>query len=480
MPDITLPTDGQLNWGDPLNSAISTVDNDALNALSNIANHTANSPADPHGDRAFAQSLVSPITSGTNQANGYVKLDGTGHIPANLISGTTAGGLYTNVYDAVGQFGMFTGSSDTSVKLQNALNAAANAGGGIVYVGPGTYSLGDYVVIGNNTWLLLAEGCVLQRIQGATNPPYMISNVRFNTNNTPASSFKITGGKLDAVGSQNLASACTPIFFIQSQKVEIRDVFINNVFNNPCIEVNGSSVVRIDFCHFNGTGSGSTQATVPCIRLNTSEFSTTPGGLLSSLYNSSVSFLVKITDCEISGTGSNFGAFGSFCGTDLVGSVRNNDITITSVSTRYPANNNTPVDSSHWQNFSIINCNFNDTNNNVTGSDWSNMPAMTNSWSIGDFAKYRMTADGNLQVAFKNLRAGTTNDGTTIWASGSLPSVFRPPTFHRMVCWSDSLRTTVNAEAAALEFAADGSVNCQGVASNATRVDLYAIIPLTV
>lgn len=402
MPDITLPQSGQTNWDIPLNSALNTVDNDALNALTGINNHSANVPADPHGDRAYAQGLVTPITSGTNLPNGYVKLDGSGHIPAALISGTSAGGLYTKVYDAVGLFGMFTGSSDTSSQLQAALNAAAGSGGGLVYVAPGTYSLADYVVIGSNTWLLLAEGAVLQRIQGATNPPYMISNVRFGTTNTPATNFKISGGKLDAVGSQNLASACTPIFVIQSTKTEIRDMWINNVFNNPAMEINGSNIFRVDFCHFTGTGSNSTQPTVPAIRLNTSEGATTPGGLLGSLYNGSVCQIVKITDCEIGGlTGTTFGSYGEFCGSDLIGTQHNNDITITACSTRYASNNHTPIDTSHWINWSIDNCNFTETSSSNVGSEWTTM-TLKNGNSVGSDA-----FSNNYPPAFRLMQDGT-------------------------------------------------------------------------
>lgn len=412
--DITLPQSGQVNWDSPLNTALTIIDTDATNALSQIASHTANNPADPHGDRAFAQTLVTPITSGTNLPNGYVKLDGTGHIPASLISGTSAGGLYTKVFDAVGLFGMFTGSTDTSSQLQAALNAANSAGGGIVYVGPGLYSLGNYVVIGNNTWLLLAEGAILQRIQGATNPPYLISNVQFGTTNTPSTNFKISGGKLDAVGTQNLASACTPIFIIQSTKTEVRDMWINGVFNNPAIEVNGSSIFRVDFCHFTGTGSNSSQPTVPAIRLNTSEAATTPSGLAGSVYNGSVCQIVKITDCEIGGLqGTTFGSYGEFCGTDLVGTQRNNDITITACSTRYPSTApHGPIDITHWVNWSIDNCNFNDTSNTVVGSEWSTM-TLKNGNTVGQDAfgvnyppAFRMMQDGTLALR------GVVNNGS--------------------------------------------------------------------
>lgn len=432
--DVTLPQDGQLNWGDILNAALSTMDNDALNALSSIANHTANNPADPHGDRAFAQSLVSPITSGTNAANGYVKLDGSGHIPASLISGTSAGGLYTKVFDAVGLYGMTAGTSDTSTQLQNALNAANTAGGGIVYVGPGTYSLANYVVIGSNTWLLLAEGCVLQRILGATNPPYIISNVLFGSSNTPSTNFKISGGKLDAVGTQNLSSACTPIFIIQSTKTEIRDTWVNGVFNNPAIEINGCNIVRVDFVHLTGTGSNISQPNVPAIRLNTSEGGTTPAGLLGSIYNGSVCQIIKITDCEIGGLqGTTFGSFGLLCGTDLVGAQRSNDITITACSTRYASNNHIPIDNSHWINWSIDNCNFSDTASPNVGSEWVTM-TLKNGFSVATDTNgtnyppaFRMMQDGTLAIRGSLGTPGSGSiEGVTFATLGSAFGTMQP------------------------------------------------------
>jgi hypothetical protein len=426
--DITEPTSGQTNWDIPLNAALTQVDIDATNALTNIANHSSNIPSDPHGDRAYASGLVTPITSGTNLANGYVKLDGSGHIPANLISGTAAGGMYTNVYDAVGLYGMTPGTStDSSTQLQNALNAANNAGGGLVWIGAGTFSLANYVVIGNNTWLLLSEGTVLQRIQGMTNPPYLISNVQFGTTNTPSTGFKISGGKLDAVGSQNLTSACTPIFIIQATKVEVRDIWINSVYNNPAIELNGVNVARLDWLHFTGAGSNASAPTVPAIRLNTSTTGTTPAGLAVSLYNNSICQTVKITDSETGPIGgTTYGTYGSFCASDLTSSFKSKDITVTACSTRYNSSNFTPVNTSQWQNWNIDNCNFNETNSNTSGSAWQNM-TLKNGFSVGAAAgnanytpAYRMMQDGTL--AIRGALNTPNNPSGTIFAT--LPLAF--------------------------------------------------------
>src|SRR5580698_3257940 len=96
---MALPSDGQLDWGDPLNQF--------LNDLSaNVTAHEANSPSDPHGDRAFAQGLIAPLTSGVNLPNGLVRLNSSGQVPPGLIQGQQgAGGSFTNVYDVFATFG---------------------------------------------------------------------------------------------------------------------------------------------------------------------------------------------------------------------------------------------------------------------------------------------------------------------------------------------------------------------------------------
>ncbi|HET7637731.1 MAG TPA: hypothetical protein VFK47_03230, partial [Ktedonobacteraceae bacterium] len=234
---LTLPVDGQLNWGDELNAAIIQADNDALAAQTLINNHAQNSPADPHGDRAFAQSLVTPLTSGTNQANGFVKLNGSGFIPSNLING----GFFTNVYDVVSTFGALNNGSATAVQIQNALNAAASAGGGIVWIPDGVYGIDIPLIMGNGTWLMMSAGATLRRVSGASIPSWMItnfaqSNLNLVTPNTGP--FIVSGGNIDAVGS-SLTGSCIPIMFIQSTKTTIRDLTINAVANNPAIEING-------------------------------------------------------------------------------------------------------------------------------------------------------------------------------------------------------------------------------------------------
>lgn len=79
---MVLPAEGSANWGVPLSAEI-TIDetNIAANATAISAHATG---VDPHGDRAYAATLITPITGNTNLANGYLVLDNTGHVPSAL------------------------------------------------------------------------------------------------------------------------------------------------------------------------------------------------------------------------------------------------------------------------------------------------------------------------------------------------------------------------------------------------------------
>jgi hypothetical protein len=337
---MPLPVDGQTGWGDVLNADITTLQTQANSTQTNLTSHAGNTPTDPHGDRAYAQSLVNPITSGVNSANGFVQLNSSGHIPSNLISGSgsTTGGMYSGVFDAVATYGAVAGNGqDQSVAIQNALNAAGTAGGGIVWVGPGVFSMTNYVVMPSNTWLMMSEGTTLSRIPGSPNAKYLITNVKFGTSNTPASRIKITGGTLDAVGLSSMTSNCTPIFIIQSNVNMIQGVYINNVFSNPAIEINGCTFTTIDTCVFDGTGinSFSVFPTVPAIRINVSDSGTTPSGLGGPVYNNTVTTSCRVTNSSTQFTSSTHGCYGALIGSDLTSSHVSDKIFAIGCSTLY-------------------------------------------------------------------------------------------------------------------------------------------------
>jgi len=114
---------------------------------------------------------------------------------------------------------------------------------------------------------------------------------------------------------------------------------------------------------------------------------------------------------------------------------------------------------------------------------WHSMGTMSNGWAVGGFAKYRMTPQGDVELAFQDLTTGTTVDTTVLWTSANgLPSAYRPSHTARLVCYTDVQRVVSgsNNESCALLIGTDGSVQCFGVAAAATRVDLFATLFVSV
>jgi hypothetical protein len=320
-----LPIDGSTGWGDTLNNYLNALSAEANLTQSNLNGHAANTPADPHGDRSFAQSLVNPIINGVNLPNGFVQLNSSGLIPSSLITGggsSITGGMYSGVFDAVATYGAIANNgADQSVAIQNALNAAGTAGGGLVWIGPGVFSMANYVVMPNNTWLMMSEGTTLSRIPGSPNTKYLITNVQFGTSNTPSTNLRITGGRLDAVGASGMTSQCTPVFIIQSFKTKVEQAYINNVFSLPAIEVNGCTNFLIDACLFDGPGNTFfLPPSVPAVRVNVSASGNTPSGLGGPVYNNATCLDVRITNSTSVATGNFYGNYGALIGSDLTSS----------------------------------------------------------------------------------------------------------------------------------------------------------------
>lgn len=335
-----LPIDGQTGWGDVLNNYLNSLASEANLTQSNLNGHAANNPPDPHGDRSFAQNLVNPIISGVNSPNGFVQLNSSGTIPSNLISGSgsTTGGMYNGVFDAVATYGAVPNNgADQSTAIQAALTAAGVAGGGLVWVGPGVFSMANYVWMPNNTWLMLSEGTILSRISGSPNSKYLITNILFGSSNTPSTNLRVTGGKLDAVGANGMTSQCTPVFMIQSGKTKVEQVYINNVFSNPAIEVNGCTNFLMDACLFDGPGTNNifSQSSVPAVRVNVSSSGNTPSGLSGPVYNNSTCLDVRITNSTNVATSATSGNYGALIGSDLTSSHHSSHIFAIGCATEY-------------------------------------------------------------------------------------------------------------------------------------------------
>lgn len=81
------PGIGDLNWGTELNNYLTnTIQAGITSNQSELNSHVAGAPAtatssDPHGDRAYAQSIIVPLTQNVNKANGFLQLNPSGQVP---------------------------------------------------------------------------------------------------------------------------------------------------------------------------------------------------------------------------------------------------------------------------------------------------------------------------------------------------------------------------------------------------------------
>lgn len=263
----TLPNAGDLAWAGPLNTDILALQAEADATQTALANHAGNSPADPHGDRAYTNNLIMPLITGLNLPNGLVQLNAQGLIPANLMPG--AGGL-TNWLDVKKDFGATgNGSSDDASLIQAALDKASAAGSAVVWVPDGIFACGTTLYIGAGTWLLLSPGAIIKRIQHPTSPATMLCNYKPGSA-ASVGNIKITGGMFDAVGD-GLTQNCSPFSFVNASNVRVEDLIIKNVSNgySPYISLFGCHDVWVEDIEYQGAGpsGGRSYQVHPCCRI---------------------------------------------------------------------------------------------------------------------------------------------------------------------------------------------------------------------
>jgi hypothetical protein len=163
----------------------------------------------------------------------------------------------SNFYDVVRDYGVSAGEGDSATKIQNALNAARNAGGGTVYIPTGTYNLGSRLEIYTGTTLLLSQKAVMFRnhtsnmiINGAGGASY--SGYAGQTD------IKIIGGIWECRGTAFPSTPAMGISIGHGSNIIIQDLTVSNVGGYHAIEINSSKNVRISNCRFVGykdTGS---------------------------------------------------------------------------------------------------------------------------------------------------------------------------------------------------------------------------------
>lgn len=278
-----LPTPGQLDWGTQLNEYIEDELDPVGAATAAVTVHDA--ATDPHGDRNYANNLVSGFTTGANGPNGFLKLDGTGHIPASLAP--TGGGI-GSLYDVKASFGAKgDGTSDDSTVLNTALSEIATAGGGWVWFPAGTYCIASPLVVGSNTALMCTPGAIIKRIGNPNAPGNMLVSYT-SSSTTGISNVLIMGGQWIADG---VSTNAIPMSFVNASNIVIRDTIIRGVqgsAGNPAIFLAGCNGVTITNTGFPGSApaQGRSAYVYPAIQIENTT-STSIAGLNAAMYVSS-------------------------------------------------------------------------------------------------------------------------------------------------------------------------------------------------
>lgn len=322
----SLPNVGDLNWGPVLNNYIT---NDVLSvadeAETTITSHQV--APDPHGDRAYAQSLLTALNNAANSAGGFVLLNSFGKIPTALVA---AGGI-TDIFDVVAEYGATgNGTTDDSTAINTALAAAATAGGGEVWIPNGVYAIGTNLVIGANTWLHLSPGATIKRIANPSVPAYMLTN--FTTTATPAAGNILVTGGTWSVGATT--QACTMMAFINSKFISVGQTqFTNSAASGSTgILLAGCSSVLVGENLFLGAAPSSRATNTAVVRIEAAN-STTIAGLAAGAYTSLGCQGVLVRNNIVSPTtatdGSGpFGLYGYLAATTLNSSISHSNILI--------------------------------------------------------------------------------------------------------------------------------------------------------
>lgn len=224
---------------------------DANNRVVLVSTASAGTPTETIQDAAallFDHAFHTRLTASYDDVNNRVLLT------ANLPSGASA---QSNFYDVVRDYGVVSGEVDSATKIQNALNAARDAGGGIVYIPTGTYNLGSRLEIYEGTTLLSSQKATLSRnhtsnliINGLAGASYSGYNGQGN--------IKIIGGIWDNKGPSYPVTPAMGISIGHGQNIIIQDLTVKDTAGFHAVEINSSKNVRISNCRFIGfvdTGS---------------------------------------------------------------------------------------------------------------------------------------------------------------------------------------------------------------------------------
>lgn len=174
-----------------------------------------------------------------------------------ILTGAAAGGSgsaapITNFYDIVRDFGAVSNETDSRAKIQNALNAARDAGGGTVYIPSGLWNLSNGLRIYTNTTLILSKFAYMRKLfaggsmlwNGDNGASYQEYNGQIN--------ITVEGGIWDARATAFPTTPANIFSFAHSQNLTFRDTTFLNVGGFHAIEINSTKNALVQNCRFLG------------------------------------------------------------------------------------------------------------------------------------------------------------------------------------------------------------------------------------
>jgi hypothetical protein len=410
-----LPNVGDSAWGTPLNSYItSVVLAAAQSAQVSITNHQA--AGDPHGDRAYALSIVAPLTTGVNGPNGFLQLNGIGKIPNGVLP---AGGGRTATFDVVKDYSAPTNGTAASAQIQSALNDCSTLGGGEVWVGDGNFGINLALFVPSNVWLHLSPGATMTRIVDTglgVAPTYMLANFNGNVSGSGANNILVEGGKWVYDGP---SATGIPMAFVGGDSILVRNTSIRTLAQCPAILFAGctnSAAVADQFSTATPASARSAYLSAPpAVRIE-SAASSVISGLNAGIYTGAACNNIAVTACSITGATASdgtglFTAISGIAGTiaAVASSFHQNIQVLANTAVALPASG---VYATNWQTTIITNNQLNLNNGSAAVTSWNPSAPGTSS-----------------QVIANNSSAGTTGAlaafkaGNTARSSTTTPSL---------------------------------------------------------
>lgn len=375
---MALPSTGDSNWGVPLNQFITDVVlAEANSAAASIATHVAG--GDPHGDRAYAQQLVTPLTSGVNGPSGFLQLNSIGKIPNGVLP---AGGGRTSTFDVGKDYipgnVALNGATGVSTYIQKALNDCQTAGGGEVWVGDGNYGIDSTLFVPSNCWLHLSPGATMTRIVNLSTgqaPVYMLANFSGSSSGSGSGNILIEGGQwvFDGPGA-----AGSPMAFIGGSQIIVRATTIRTLIGSPAIIAAGMSGFGVQWVLFSTATPGGSRASYagspPAVRVENAASNVIPG-LNAAIYSGSPCTMVAIGSCAVTGgTASDgtglYSAIGGLAGTTspVSGSYHTNISVMGNAAVALPGS---AVYAANWKSMTVLGNQFNVNNGSTVTTSWS-------------------------------------------------------------------------------------------------------------